>query len=1165
MATEKRCRTRLLADAPAETDAFGSHERVAGSIAEVVQTESGGRSIGLEGGWGAGKSTIVKLTSKKLTQWKGHDHRVAVFDIWAHQDDPLRRTFLENLITRVQEFDWVNKEKWYRRLTELTRRRREDTTRVVPKLTGAGVVFVLTLLAIPVGSALISAGATLLASENAPGKLAAALLPIGLVGVLAPAIYYCLMWGARRWGRKSRGEGDDEDGGLNELPALVTGQASTESRSIVTQTPDPTSVEFESVFRDLLGEALEPESRRLLLVLDNLDRVQPSDALSIWSTLQTFLGYSDYRRANWIDRLWVLIPFDGDAILRLWDRPSSDATESTNSAWATSFLDKTFQLRFRVPPLLLSNWRGFLQESLKQALPDHQEADFHDVYRVFAAKGGLERSAPTPRDLKIFVNQIGGLHREWQDEFPLSHLACYVLLQKDGADVRKALLSNEDWEFLSQNIGQQWRETIAALHFGVPAQEASQLLLRGPIQVALAKGDGTTLSELATAHSSGFWAVLEDSLLAGAQDWNSLTAADLTKAATALAESRVFDQADGRPEATVLRSRIQSAAIQVQTWTPFNTATAQGMVAVGQIVGNSDGVIRALLVGASNAPVRAPEEEEQGGSSAERQRVSPSAWMNSALTLIEGLVRIGLGKQIEDGIRVPLSAQQWIDVSPDVAKRDPGGQLLQYCHLLAIEEIDQLLAHQVVPGRIDDDTVNAVHTTMATKSRRVTNVSNAVSERLQSGETVQADQLVFMLKVLRYCKEADLIAKDQYEQFSNSGHYLHHLYQAASENHSEAIGECIFGYLEAVPDGGKPAAIGNSDAGHEILTEHLQNPDTVGGVVEHFIARVEETLQLSVVFEMATGKRRVPPFLARVLGALLISEDISKPIELVRANWSLIRNVLEREKEDSQGFQTFLMGLPGLDRLVSDVVDGTFDVREIGLYVALLKNNANANLLTWCANGIAPVGRDIWAKEIKSQGDLVDLVIELKTRKAKMTLGVAYFDGLIEYAKSVSAGQRRVLPDQSWQDLLTLLNADRKELLRRRVYELLEESDGKASAKFFDFFGDMISNRNFLAKEPRFIDQVCRPILDAGNAEGLAWVADIAGSHPAILTRHGDQAAANDFKERVGHRLNELTDEDPTLPHLKRIGIVLGIQRVDHKESDAESEARPEDMGEDNE
>ena len=441
---QERCETRLLPDTPADADAFGSHERVARSIVEVVETESGGKAIGLEGGWGAGKSTIVRLISQKLSDAKARNHKIAVFDMWSHQGDPLRRTFLESLIKQVQQFGWVNNGEWNRRIAELTKRRREDTTSVVPRLTRAGVGFAFALLAVPIGSALIGAGLSLLGSKDVSTQLRAALLSIGIAIALAPAIYYGLLSLVGIWKKRRKGGRGEEDDGLSELPALVTGQASTESRTVVTQSPDPTSVEFESVFRDLLDEALDQKKRKLLIVVDNLDRVEPSDALSIWSTLQTFLGHRDYQRPDWIERLWVLIPYDDKAILHLWDRSGN----MDNSLLAASFLNKTFQLRFRVPPLLLTNWREFLQEALQQALPNHQEAEFYGVYRVFAANGGLETSAPTPRGLKTLVNQIGALHREWQDEFPLSHLACYVLFQGDGKDVRKALLSNDDSELL---------------------------------------------------------------------------------------------------------------------------------------------------------------------------------------------------------------------------------------------------------------------------------------------------------------------------------------------------------------------------------------------------------------------------------------------------------------------------------------------------------------------------------------------------------------------------------------------------------------------------------------------------------------------------------------------------------------------------------------------
>ena len=65
---------------------------------------------------------------------------------------------------------------------------------------------------------------------------------------------------------------------------------------------------------------------------------------------------------------------------------------------------------------------------------------------------------------------------------------------------------------------------------------------------------------------------------------------------------------------------------------------------------------------------------------------------------------------------------------------------------------------------------------------------------------------------------------------------------------------------------------------------------------------------------MATGKRPVSPFLVEVLGTLLISDDVSKPPELVKAKWPLIRGILQKRKEDSQSFEIFLKGLPGLDK-----------------------------------------------------------------------------------------------------------------------------------------------------------------------------------------------------------------------------------------------------------
>ena len=1140
MAEEERCPTKLLTDRPAEVDEFGGHDRVAQAVVEVLQTETGGRSIGLEGGWGTGKSTIVNLITKRLRETKGCDYRAVEFDMWAHQGDPLRRTFLENLITDcIEEFEWVNQKKWERIRAELTRRRRVDTSRVVPKLTGAGMWFALTLLAIPLGSALISTGATMWVSENPSQKLATVLFILGLALVLAPAIYYGVIAAIRYFKGRSRTEASEQYDGLSELPALVTGQGTTESSTIVTQTPDPTSVEFETVFRDLLDDALEPKSRKLLLVIDNLDRVEPSDALSIWSTLQTFLGHSDYQQPVWIDRLWVLIPYDGDAILRLWDLSASVSGEGPDLGLAKSFLDKTFQLRFKAPPLLILNWRNFLTSALREALPNHDEADFRDVYRAYAVAGGFESSSPTPRGLKLFVNQIGVLHRERQDEFPLASLASYVLLRRDAEDIQGILLSKEGSELASRIIGEGWRGDVAALHFGVPTQEANQILLRGHIDTALTNGDAKAISDLASIHSDAFWTVLEDTVPGADTNWNDLSPDDIASPAIALAESGIFCHAEGRPEATAILSSVQSFALSMNAWNPLSSRNVQGMSDIARLVGDSEGVVPALLEGVSNAQVNIV------------NRNTPGEWMTSVLELVESLQQLGFGEQMGEGLKVSLNAQQWGEACQEITVRDKGGQLLRYFDLQSISEIDEIFAEQVNSGEMNETTFAAVETAIATRSGNSLNsVAGAVFRRLQSGSSHTGGQINFMLKTLRSSKLAKFIPDDQYESFATGGYYLHHLYYAHSERHPKAVGECLFGYLQAVPNASEPSHVGNSPNGYSYLNDLLQNPDSMSGVVEHFTVIAKETQQLPAVIEMANRMGPVPPFLVKVLQSLLLLEDVHKPVELVRENWRLIRDVLDRNEKVPQRFWTFLQGLPEFDNLVGDIIEGSFNVRDSGLYVALLQGGASADLAVWCANHVSSIGEDTWSDEIESQGDLVELAVHLKNGGTEIALGPAYSDALLNYVERVASGTEVAIPNERWHELTVMLNSAQHELLPRRVYAVLESVGGQASEEFFESFGEMLSDPGLLVDERRFIDRVCTPLLDANHERGIAWIANIAESAPALLSENSYLAAVDDFKDRIQQNLNVDHDDGPMFQNLTKIAEVLGID-PEHLEAES--------------
>src|SRR5438045_4179314 len=103
----------LLSDQPASSDEFnaGAHGKVAAAIAHLVRTEQGGRAIGLEGTWGSGKSTVVRIMRDALVEEGADvDIETVVFDAWAHQGDPLRRTFLEKLADGLEAAGWLNRD-----------------------------------------------------------------------------------------------------------------------------------------------------------------------------------------------------------------------------------------------------------------------------------------------------------------------------------------------------------------------------------------------------------------------------------------------------------------------------------------------------------------------------------------------------------------------------------------------------------------------------------------------------------------------------------------------------------------------------------------------------------------------------------------------------------------------------------------------------------------------------------------------------------------------------------------------------------------------------------------------------------------------------------------------------------------------------------------------
>ena len=136
---------KLLKNKPCNNDLFEgkSHEHLAEVIAKHIKNDNYRGLIGIDGGWGSGKSNLVGIIEYKLNQGLTDNNKYHFFtyDAWAHQNDLPRRTILEEMIefltSNNKPFEGTSH--WIETLDNLLAQKRETSSKTVPSL-GAGII-----------------------------------------------------------------------------------------------------------------------------------------------------------------------------------------------------------------------------------------------------------------------------------------------------------------------------------------------------------------------------------------------------------------------------------------------------------------------------------------------------------------------------------------------------------------------------------------------------------------------------------------------------------------------------------------------------------------------------------------------------------------------------------------------------------------------------------------------------------------------------------------------------------------------------------------------------------------------------------------------------------------------------------------------------------------
>lgn len=499
--SDKKPTVRVLTDKVADKDELGSHQRIADSVAGLIESDQSGKCVALTGSWGSGKSSVVGLMRQKLASTT----TLFLFDAWAHERDPLHRSFLEQMIDFLYDQKWIKGTEWSDKKDELSKRRETIHIKHHRKPTFLGYVLSVSAIVVPLGLVILNQKPwDRLTDSLFWWGMVLTLLPLG-VAILCFVISFFI---------------NDEDK-KRQLRFVLSSDSREDFRSDTYRTVDPTTIEFQDDYRKLLREALEDPNRKLVIVVDNLDRLDAKNALAMWASMKTFLDHSFMDDEVWSESLWLLVPFDPIAMKALWNGDGLQQPEGGHGDLASSFIDKTFQVTFHIPPPVLSNWIEFFESKLQWALPDvDDKTEIHDVCRIFRMKKFSGASYPTPREIKIFINRVGALYRQWHDQFSLSILAMYAVIESKGNVVQ--LLRGPDQSYIrpvpAELLGQDISLSLAAIHFNVSKEKAAHVLFGQQIEQHISNRESMELRSLQQV--AGFSDVIEEIIETDHLNWS---------------------------------------------------------------------------------------------------------------------------------------------------------------------------------------------------------------------------------------------------------------------------------------------------------------------------------------------------------------------------------------------------------------------------------------------------------------------------------------------------------------------------------------------------------------------------------------------------------------------------------------------------------------------
>ncbi len=462
----------FLKNEPLGKDLFEGkgQERISDIIIEIIQNDQF-KVIGIDGGWGTGKSNLVKMIDDKLP-----NHSFFIYDVWGHQEDEQRKAILVELTEFINSDKnrlVSNKSNWDEKLKILLANNKEVKTINQPYLSVGFIFSLFSIVYIPTVNVFKDSMSDFFGIKTFFWKLILVAFPIFIV----IGIYLFNL--IEEWVNK-QGFWKSFKLAAQESFQVYTNKQKTETKIETISERLPSVRDFQNWMEDIDADL---KDKKLVLVFDNFDRLPHKHILSVWSVIHIFFAEKQYKNIK------IIIPFDRKHI-----KSAFSASNSNNDEYANDYINKTFDIVYRVAPPIMSSWKDFFKNNWKKAFPDFNEVEYIKVEQAYEAL----RPFITPREMLVFINEVVAL-KLLDDTIPDRYISIFVLNKE--YIINNPLPSLTDLSYLkgieySYSDDPDYQKYITALNYQIKPENALEVVYKKELKDCLINNDSKKCIEI---------------------------------------------------------------------------------------------------------------------------------------------------------------------------------------------------------------------------------------------------------------------------------------------------------------------------------------------------------------------------------------------------------------------------------------------------------------------------------------------------------------------------------------------------------------------------------------------------------------------------------------------------------------------------------------------